>query len=284
MNVSPQMPQNVPDVGSTQLPNADSLAATPPPTDSTTTNPTQPPASPAGFNWSTAPQPIAPVAPDSPPQNIPTAQPPSQSSPQITNSNLTMQDLYGPSGVAPEPTNQSGEAPLPSPDLGTIAPSSPAPATQTESAPEDLSQLIASQNEPPTSFNPPLSQPQTLITPPNQAVPTATPTEITEHGQKIPKWIIGLGVGLLLLVVAASAYFILGIGQNNQPASAPATTQTQTPIPATPAPTPIATETPVASSSASFGAINPTTQASNSATPKSSGTSAIDLLKQRQGQ
>jgi hypothetical protein len=261
---------------------------------------TQPPtAAPApvdtGFNWSSAGQTPVPQAP-----------------PQPEKPALSTNDLYGPSGVQSEPTPVVPSIPTTAAPPQFPAASETAPI-QSEPAPTDLSQLIASQPEGSSSglpqsnsapidtsgapaitipisadpaaapaYNPPLSQPETLVAPPQPGTAQAVnPT--ASHSGGIPKWVIGLGVGLLLAVAAASAYFILGVGQTKTASAPTSNPQTQITPPVTAAPTAqpvvvVVTPTPVASSSASssFGALTGST-ASASASP----TSALQRARER---
>lgn len=146
----------------------------------------------------------------------------------------------------------------------------------TEPAPTDLSHLVSNSSEPSGIYVPPISQPETLVTPPNNGG-TEIPNVPTENqGKGIPKWVIGVGVALLLVVVGASAYFILGVGKTTpQPESTPATEtnqQTLTPPPLQVSPLPAATPT---TGSDGFGTFPGGTQQA---------TSAADLLKKKQGQ
>lgn len=153
----------------------------------------------------------------------------------------------------------------------------------TESIPTDLSHLISNNDS--SQQQPTQSVPENLVV---LSTPTPTPdvpTLPTQDHKSIPKLIIGLGVGLLILVLGASAYFILGIGQPAQETtSIPATTapqaaQVKPPAPiatTTPAVTPRPAEQSTASSSANFGELGGSVNASPAAT------SAAELLRQGQ--
>lgn len=182
-----------------------------------------------------------------------------------------------PSTPAPEqpatpttPTEDTTTASLTQPPEQPTSPES----VPTEPAPTDLSHLInSSGSESSAVYNPPLSQPETLITPPGAS--TEVPNVPTEHsGGGIPKWVLGVGAGLLVAVVGTSAYFILGVGKSQEPTtSVPATGQqtlTSPPVVSTPAPA----TTPAATGSASFGELE--------TTPSAQATSAGELLRQRQ--
>lgn len=192
--------------------------------------PPQPPAIDSGFTWPN-PQPSQPNTPS-----------------------VTPQDLYGPSPASPPP-----------PPPSIVPPITPNPQ---EAAPTDLSHLVANNDQP--VYTPPVTQPETLVTPPNggEEVPNVP---IENHNGGMPKWVIGLGLGILLAVIGASGYFILGIGRQteNGSTSLPATTNKKQTI--TPPPSPIASPSP-ATTSATFGGVSGTSPA----------TSAADLLKQRQ--
>lgn len=168
-------------------------------------------------------------------------------------------------------------------------PNTPTPPISSEPAPTDLSQLTGSaeQNSPPPDvFVPPATPAENLVIPamsPNpEAVGTAAPSS-----PKMTKLLIGGGVVVVLLVVAASAYFILGIGKNDD-SSTPESTQSlpaqQAPLTNPPrqviAPPPLPEPSEEASESGSLGSLTTGGTASASANP----TSAIERLRQRQGQ
>lgn len=205
-------------------------------------------------------------------------------------------------------------APVPAPDAATspLQPEAPAaPAMETpsglpswstdtadssfsggtsEAVPTDLSHLVGSSD---TSASSPPS-PEGLI-PPVTPVPDATvagqPADASQVAAAqavtsgasggFPKWMLLVGLMVLLLVMGASAYFILGVGQapteqTSIPAEQPPLTNPpRTIIPSPPAPP----EQPSTSSAASFGNLGGVTPPPSSP----SGTSALDLLRQRQG-
>lgn len=164
------------------------------------------------------------------------------------------------------------------PDEGQSLAGTPMPQ---ESAPTDLSHLMDVPSAAPVST----AQPETLVVPQSTA---ETNQAVTSSGSKgFPKIAILVGGLLLLLVVAgASAYFILGVGQPVQPqTSVPAEQQRLTNPPKSVLPTTSPPATPSAENN-SFGTL--TGQATPSASPTKaattsaqSGTSAIDLLRQR---
>lgn len=173
----------------------------------------------------------------------------------------------------PEPQPQTVNSALDNPFNAPPAPppidSQPTPI-QSEPAPTDLSHLV--ENESPV-YTPPLSQPETLITPQHDTTSVPEIPNVlgeTESGNGIPKWVLGLGIGILLAVVSASAYFILGVGKPQEEAtSLPATVEQKT---LTTPPPPVTSPTP-ATEAGTFGEVGGTKPA----------TSAADLLKQRQG-
>ncbi len=153
------------------------------------------------------------------------------------------------------------------------------PVQIAEPAPTDLSHLIPTQNgnDESSVYTPPLTQPETLVVPPNSDG-TVAPNIPTEAKQGFPKWAIGTAVALLVIIAAASAYFILGIGQPQQ-TSLPATQIQQAPATAPAAVITSAPPAPAATSSASFGQFQAPTPPSST----TSGTSAADILRQRLG-
>lgn len=228
--------------------------------DPSLSGPPAPPTPEPSFPPEPPPPPFTPPPPPSEP--IPTWTPPSPASPSL--------DEPMPE---PEPQPQTVNSALDNPFNAPPAPppidNQPTPI-QPEPAPTDLSHLV--ENESPV-YTPPLSQPETLITPQNG---TASVSEIpnvpgeTEGGNGIPKWVLGLGIGILLAVMGASAYFILGVGKPQEEAtSLPATVEQKT---LTTPPPPVTSPTP-ATGTGTFGEVGGTKPA----------TSAADLLKQRQG-
>lgn len=182
---------------------------------------------------------------------------------------------------APAPQTAPDQNPTAQPSWNISAESAtpaapPTPSVPEDAVPTDLSHLIGN-NTPPSGA----PAAETVVVPATPEVPNLS----TQEHKGIPKWVFGLGAGLLLIVIAASAYFILGIGQPAKPTtSLPATvapkTATQVKPPATPiaaAPS-IAPTLPAATGSASFGELQ-----GGAATPApASGSSSLDLIRQRQ--
>lgn len=211
----------------------------------------------------------APLAPTSE-QPIPTFTPPAAASP-------VPEVPSQPASTEPPAwfgdSSQSSAATIPA----------PVPGEPTDSAPTDLSQLT---NSPvPTSITDSLGAPLSPVQPEMASATVTVPPAaqvVTSDGGRFPKWILFAGVGVIVIVAAASAYFILGIGK-----STPAVPANQTTEVAPQPLIPVAAATPTSSAApAGLGAIQggtpsavPTTQVSSP-----SGTSAIDLLKARQGQ
>lgn len=175
-------------------------------------------------------------------------------------------------------------------DIYTASQPPTAPTSPSEQAPTDLSHLIPdspvnTQPEQPV-YIPPVTQPETLIVPPdgNEVGPSIPTTE--EGHSKIPKWVIGVGIGLLLAVAGATAYFIWpGFGNTanvtpttDQPAVIESTPQTPIAAP-TATPTPALDGSLPDGSNSGFGSVD----GSTTATPTPP-TSAADLLRQRQQQ
>ena len=191
--------------------------------------------------------------------------------------------------MQPEPNLPQGEPPTPTftppenqtpvaynPMLDTPPPLESAPP-QPETAPTDLSQLVAQAPEIPPAFAPPVTQPETLVSPPSSVNGGIdVPNIPMESGGGIPKWVIGLALGLVIVVAGTSAYFILGIGKNTPAQSLPATTEDQQTL--TEPPQQLPPQPPAATSSASFGQFGGS--AGTGTTPAA--TSAADLLRQRQ--
>lgn len=178
----------------------------------------------------------------------------------------------------PGPMTQPDPAPAwpgtPTPFSADSVPTVP-PPPDNDSSPTDLSHLVDDL----TPASVPVPEAPVVTTSPadvNQAVTSG-------HGYGFPKWVLLIGLVVLLMVGGASAYFILGLGQSNQstaPTSAPLEQQPLTNSPKSMIP-PQVQPTALPSGTASFtnlsGAVTPTPVA----TP--SGSSAIDLLKSRQG-
>ena len=149
------------------------------------------------------------------------------------------------------------------------------PQIPNESAPTDLSHLISETTNGNSNHNevytPPVAQPENLVVPSNN-----TPESISASGSHInlSKILIIVGILVVLIVSGLSAYFILGIGK---PAPEPASLPVQEESTLTNPPKQIATPSPIPLPSAA-----PATS-SGLITPSPTGTSALDLLKQRQG-
>lgn len=190
---------------------------------------------------------------------------------------------------------------------GTIDTTAPAGGLS-ESVPTDLSHLVSGTDiAAPAPAPSPMSLESlmpagVLVAPAPGAITPGQPSQPVNVGQGaaaqtvasgasrgFPKILIIVGVVALLIVLAASAYFILGVGQqNSQQTSAPAEQPPLTNPPAVIVPSPVVSPalpvTPAATSSAGFGDLQGVTPApaTNSGAP--AGTSALELLRQRQGQ
>lgn len=242
---------------------------TQPDLNSTFSSPTPPPPPPPEPSFPPPPPP-PPFAPPPPPPSepIPTWNPPSP--PAADPNPIPTWTPPTPEPESPQTVNSALDNPFNAPPAPPPIDSQPTPI-QSEPAPTDLSHLV--ENESPV-YTPPLSQPETLITPQNGTVSSMpeipnVPGE-TEGGNGIPKWVLGLGIGILLAVIGASAYFILGVGKPQEEAtSLPATVEQKT---LTTPPPPVTSPTP-ATEAGTFGEVGGTKPA----------TSAADLLKQRQG-
>lgn len=252
MNPNQNDPNNPPQAGGTVQPDLGQVLGgttdTPPPP---STEPPVPEGELPSMEPTPAPpaqEPVSPITTLDNPMQAPVQPPPIDSGfswSQSQTPTVTPADLYDPSITPPGP-----------------------PA---EAAPTDLSHLVANSNAEQPVYTPPITQPETLVTTPQNGgdeIPNI-PTENQNGG--VPKWLVGLGVGILLAVVGTSVYFILGVGKGGEqtPTSLPATTKRQT---LTPPPTTTPTQTP-ATGSGTFGELG------GSQAPA---TSAADLLKQRQ--
>lgn len=203
---------------------------------------------------------------------LPTTLTPDPSIP-ISNSMPELQGSYN-----PLTENQPGAQPS---ITSTPPVSEQPPIPLTDQAPTDLSHLISPDNNQHNDapvFSPPMTQPESLVVPPNEgaAVMPNIPTEGGDH-KGFPKWVIGVGIGLLLAVSAASAYFILGLGQTEEVTSVPIPPNARQSV-VTPVPTSFENSAPT-ESTGNFGSLEGT----SSPSPTQQATSAADLIRQRQG-
>lgn len=202
-----------------------------------------------------------------------------------------------PMGGSANPESAAANPFMTSSSMDTMVGSSSAPAVDaapvldpvgiTESAPTDLSHLVSggATGEVPAAST--IPQPETLVVSP---APTSQDAQVVtgsgSHG--FPKWIFAVGGLVLLLVVLGSAYFILGVGKSEQATtSVPAVQQPLTNPPKAILPTTVPTESP-ATGSAGFGGLGgntvaPTSSAGTSSAQTNGGASALELLRQRQG-
>jgi hypothetical protein len=180
----------------------------------------------------------------------------------------------------------NSEQPPPTP-FNPFAPQESATApqsTENETTPTDLSNLVAGtpQGGVP-SYAEPLSGtapvPESLVVP--TPVVSSNDTNQVVAGQPrggFPKWIFIVAAVVILAVAGGSAYFILGIGKPQEPV----VNETQTPTPeGTVVPKSLVpTEIPSTGSS-SFGTFTGD-QTPSTSSGSNSGTSAYQLLRQRQ--
>lgn len=230
--------------------------------------------------WTTPPEPAPTLAPEPLTQPQPETQqvvnpptwPPADAvpTPSMDNPlNVPVQPPVIDGGVNPSLAQDMGQNAAPSwqPENTDYTPPQP-----TDTAPTDLSHLVdnSPQQEIPSNYTTPVTQPETLVVPPNggETVAPSVPMEGGHSG--IPKWVIGVGAALLLAVVGASAYFILGIGRPVETTSLPAVEETSQQLSTPPTPLP----TPQTATSSGFGALG--------ASPTPAATSAADLIRQRQ--
>lgn len=193
-----------------------------------------------------------------------------QSSPSWSSPSLTGQSEMPPWSA---PTSLGGPATEPA-GTGQGPSGSSVPP---EAMPTDLSQLVSN---PESSTPPSLPAPtENLIVPPTSEM---NPIVTGGGSSGFPKWILAVGAVILLAVAGASAYFILGIGRP-QPATTsvpaeqpPITTPPKALIPTKPPETPSSS-----TSSATFGGLEGSAQTAASTT---SASSALELLRKRQGQ
>lgn len=201
---------------------------------------------------------------------------------------------FTPPAGEPNPLSSPSWSPTASPENGPL--SSPADtigsATASEAglmpeaAPTDLSHLVDGSQGAETANLPVSTQPESLVVPPT----ADTSQVVTSSGSRgLPKWIfIVAGAVLFLGVVGASAYFILGVGRPSESTttSVPAeeTTLVNPPRRLLPPEEPVPTQ-PLGGLTGSTPAATPTvTLGGQSATSSAkTGTSAIDLIRQRQG-
>lgn len=203
------------------------------------------------------------------PEPVPTFVPPSENPPTAPTP-----DLAG--GLSnPMDSGMGSPADYPSTNYPNTA--------SADSAPTDLSHLVensVSQDATAAALGVPPTQPENLVVP----TPTEPGQVVTSESRGFPKWIfIIIGVILLVAVSGASAYFILGIGNpnKNQTTSAPAEQAplVNPPKPLLPPDSSITTA-PSSSGSGTLPVVTPQLSPSPVASP--SGTSAIDLIRQRQ--
>lgn len=220
-------------------------------------------------------QPFEPAVPSANPFNL---TPSMSAPPQYSQSNLP------PPSPIPSGTGQasvpSGAGQVPVEPMPTWTPPQP-PAMQSpagfmpevgsvpmgsEPAPTNLSDLsnpLLTNNTP----QPIPVQSETIVMPTN----LEATQEVTGNGSRgFPKWILLVGFLLVLVVGGASAYFILGIGQTKQ--APPVEQQPES------APNEIVMPSPIVTLQPTIASIS----AAPSQTGTSSGTTAIDLLRQRQ--
>lgn len=185
------------------------------------------------------------------------------------------------------------EAPLGQiPNTPVLDGTAPLPSTP-EPVPTDLSQLVSSDNTANSlSASPiPVTTPETLVSASSGGSETAQ--VVTNGSHKPPKWLlIAIGGGVLVLALGgAVAYFVLGVGNSGTlPTSVPAeqtqrsnTSLSNSPsalIPTSPPTLPSQEQTGASSPSATFGNLDGSAISPTPATQ--SGTSAAELLRQRQ--
>lgn len=161
-----------------------------------------------------------------------------------------------------------------------------------EAVPTDLSHLVEN----------PVTLPAggVALTSDNPVSPPAPAPDVTVSGQSVgteaaqavtsgtsggfPKKMIVIGAAVLVVVIAASAYFILGVGQQpTEQTSLPAVQAPLTNPPKVTMPSPTLLPPPPSTGSASFGNLDGATPPPSTGSA-SGGTSALDLLRQRQTQ
>lgn len=231
----------------------------------------------------------------------PVEQPAEQPIPPVAQTVLSPfnQDQVSPWPGSPPQQDTSGPIPTfvsppagisPLPDLTPISPTGfsspsslpPEPPTPepTESIPTDLSHLVGNSEGEDSNLQTQSPQLETLI-----VTPAPTPSEaqvISNSGSGFPKWIFIIGGIVLLAVIGASAYFILGIGRPSEQSSPTSETTLLPTITQPAAIMPIETPWP-ATAGGSFGNLGGSTAGGQIRTPTPSGTSAIDIIRQRQG-
>lgn len=267
-------------------------------------------ASPAGVPDWAAPSPVSDIpsgngqpTPTYTPSPVPAADisAPADSNPSATSGGWSGGFTADPSlGTTPAAAPDVNQTPFPqtwppAPSTTASFDMSPMPDSGTgEAGPTDLSHLMNGST--PAEITTPA--PQTLAPDSTQPVvpdgQNSKPGDVNQGGSQVvttppsggfPKWAILVGGVVLILVLAASAYFILGVGSTPEqttslPAEqAPLTNPPRTILPAQATPTPMAA-TPSAGTS-SFGALQGGSQPATSS--GQSGSSALELLRQRQG-
>lgn len=182
----------------------------------------------------------------------------------------------------------------PEPPVSAETPPSPESSSAPDLAPTDLSHLVGVPITPEASAAPvpaPTTSPETLVVAPQTMSTDSQPVVAASGSKGFPKWILLVGVLVVILVAAGSAYFILGIGKPEEST----TSVPDVKPPLTNSPKTILPTVPSASSGSTVpaggfgeltgsGSAMPQTTispANGSATSGQSGSSAIDLLRQR---
>lgn len=162
------------------------------------------------------------------------------------------------------------------------APAEPGPApVSMENGPTDLSHLMGETNDGSAASATPLpsSSPETLV---SSTVPATEAAQVvTSNSHSFPKWILIAGTILILLVAGGSAYFILGMGRPSEstkttPGGQVNTTTSRSVLP------PVASPTP-STSSATFGNLQGGNASLVTPTRTATTSSALELLRLRQG-
>lgn len=202
--------------------------------------------------------------------------------------------------IAPEPTTSSfpptwppASAAAGSFDMGT---STLGENGSGESGPTDLSHLMTGPVGAETASSPSAPAAATLVSPQPVGPETPAPSQPADTNSGVsqvvtsnssggfPKQMLLVGAVVLLIVVAASAYFILGVGKSGeeQQNSLPAEQAPLTNPPRTVLPSPAAQPSQASTSSASFGNLQGAAPQTSTSSGQS-GSSALELLRQRQG-